>query len=448
MVRAYDLVMGKTKIPTDVDPKDESLKLKAAEQAAAEQKAAERAAEEQAAAEREAAERAAAEQRAIEEAALAEARASLRLSDIDILKLKSGNQQDIPVNIKIGETIIIAPPQPSPKIEPAAPELPTAKAAQTPLERQGDQPVTEATEQPSEEDRVRMIYVAAKQYMAHVRDQVRKGDSFQLEPALIYINSVLNSSHDMTSQIYQLTVDYEQEDDYYLSSPINTVLYGVKIAQRMGYKEAKLIEFGLAALLHDIGMFRIPDSILNKAGRPSDSEMDLIRSHPEIAVEIMAPFAARYPKMIKAIYEHQERANGQGYPRGLKGDEICDYAQIIGICDSYEAMTHHRPHKKSLLQADSIKELISSKSNLFEPRITKMFLDEISIYPIGSYVRLNNRNIGRVVATNKTNPMKPVVNLIFDEKGIKMDPPRTIDLRNHPVLNIEDSISVEDLPAS
>ena len=111
-------------------------------------------------------------------------------------------------------------------------------------------------------------------------------------------------------------------------------------------------------------------------------------------------------------------------------------------------MTHHRPHKKPQLQADSIKELIGSRANLFEPRITKMFLDEVSIYPIGSYVRLNNRNIGRVVATNKTNPMKPVVNLIFDEKGIKMDPSRTIDLLNHPVLNIEDSVSVEDLPVS
>jgi HD-GYP domain-containing protein (c-di-GMP phosphodiesterase class II) len=252
----------------------------------------------------------------------------------------------------------------------------------------------------------------------------------------------------MAAQIYQLTVDYEQESDYYLSSPINVLIYGLKIAQRMEYETSKLIEFGLAALLHDIGMFRIPDNILYKTGILSGDEIDLIKGHPEFAVEMLAPFAAKYPKMIKAIYEHQERANGQGYPRGRRGDEICDFAQIIGICDSYEAMTHHRPHKKPQLQADSIKELIGSRANLFEPRITKMFLDEVSIYPIGSYVRLNNRTIGRVVATNKTNPMKPVVHLIFDEKGIKMDPPQTIDLRNHPVLNIEDSVSVEDLPVS
>ncbi|HAJ27874.1 MAG TPA: hypothetical protein DCG53_11650 [Syntrophus sp. (in: bacteria)] len=413
MARAYDLVMGKKKIPANLESQEQS-----------------------------------AEQKETAEAALAEARLSLRLSEIDILKLKSGDPKETPIDIKIEETITIETPQTSLTVDTAARELPIETAMQIISERQDDQPVAETAEEPGEGEEIRMIYVAAKKYMAHVRNQVRKGESFQIEPALSYINSVLHSSHDMTSQIYQLTVDYEQEDDYYLSSPINTLVYGLKVAQRMGYSETKLIEFGLAALLHDIGMFRIPDSILNKAGRPSESEMDLIKSHPEFAVEIMAPFAATYPKMIRAVYEHQERANGQGYPRGLKGEEICDYAQIIGICDSYEAMTHHRPHKKPLLQADSIKELISSRANLFEPRITKMFLDEISMYPIGSYVRLNNRNIGRVVATNKTNPMKPVVNLIFDEKGIKMDPPRIVDLRSQPVLNIEESVSFEDLPAS
>ena len=423
MVRAYDLVMGKKKNLTDVEMKDESSKQE--EKQMAEEKT------------------------AIEEAATAEARMSLRLSEIDILKLKSRNQPEIPVDIKIEETITIETPQALPAIEMATPELPMAKATQMPSkEMQDHQRVAELSEERNDDGETRRIYVAAKQYMAHVRSQVKKGESFQLESALIYINTVLQSSQDMAAQIYQLTVDYEQESDYYLSSPINVLVYGLKIAQRMGYEKSKLIEFGLAALLHDIGMFRIPDNILNKAGRLSSGEIDLIKGHPGLAVEILSPFAAKYPKAIKAIYEHQERANGQGYPRGLKGDEICDFAQIIGICDSYEAMTHHRPHKKPQLQANSIKELISSKSNLFEPRITKMFLDEISIYPIGSYVRLNNRNIGRVVATNKTNPMKPVVNLIFDEKGIKMDPSRTIDLLNHPVLNIEDSVSVEDLPVS
>ena len=182
------------------------------------------------------------------------------------------------------------------------------------------------------------------------------GASFDLEPALIYINNVIASTEDLISRIYQLTVDYDRDDDFYLSSPVNTMVYGLKVAQRIGYEKANLIEFGLAALLHDVGMFKIPDEILNKEGRLTDDELHLIRKHPEMAVEILSGYRNAYPKMIRAIYEHQERANGQGYPQGLKGDEICDYAKIIGICDSYEAMTHHRPHKKARLQSESIKE--------------------------------------------------------------------------------------------
>ncbi|MFA6411110.1 MAG: HD domain-containing phosphohydrolase [Syntrophales bacterium] len=415
MVRASDLVKGKTMSLHDHDTKDSSPKAMAPK-----------------------------------DALLEEARISFRLSEIDVLKLKKGNQQEINIPTKIGETIVdeirLTPEPEEEQIAP--PSSPPAMAINIRSVRQDEIQVAETSEGLSEEAGLRRVYVATKQYMAHIREQVKNGDSIQLEPALIYINNILNSSEDMVSQIYQLTVDYEQEDDYYLSSPINTMVCGVKIAQRMGYEKSKLIEFGLAALLHDIGMFIIPEQILNKQGRLSDDEMDLIKKHPDLAVEILAPFTATYPKMIKAIYEHQERANGQGYPRGLKGDEICDYAQIIGICDSYEAMTHHRPHKKILLQSDSIKELIGSKTKLFEPRIIKMFLDEISIYPIGSYIRLNNRNIGRVVATSKGNPMKPVVNLIFDEKGKKIEPPRIMDLKNYPVLNIEASISADDLPGN
>ncbi|MDI9569815.1 MAG: HD-GYP domain-containing protein [Pseudomonadota bacterium] len=291
---------------------------------------------------------------------------------------------------------------------------------------------------------VRKIYLAAKEYMALIRRSVLARESFPLEPALVYVNNILNSSVDVTSQIYQLTVDYEREDDYYLSSPVNVMVYGLKVAQGMGYEKTRLIELGLAALLHDVGMFLVPDAVLKKEGRLTEEEMNLIRRHPETAVEILAAHRDVYPKMLRAIYEHQERANGQGYPRGLKGGEICEYAQIIGICDSYEAMTHHRPHKKPLLQTESIKELIGSRSNLFDPRIIKAFLDEISIFPVGAYVRLNNRNIGRVVATNRGNPMKPVLRLVSDEKGRPIEPGRMLDLRNHPILNIERSVSFDE----
>ncbi len=385
-------------------------------------------------------------------------RMSVRLSEIDVLRLKAttpsqaGLTQDKPAPADKPEQLPVA------KMDLACSE---EMAKILTEESSAPSPVTQIMSKDREfadegqihedltgpQDNMQKLYLGAKQYMARIRRQVKAGESFDLEPALIYINNVIASTEDLTSRIYQLTVDYDRDDDFYLSSPVNTMVYGLKVAQRIGYEKANLIEFGLAALLHDVGMFKIPDEILNKEGRLTDDELHLIRRHPEMAVEILSGYRNAYPKMIRAIYEHQERANGQGYPQGLKGDEICDYAKIIGICDSYEAMTHHRPHKKARLQSESIKELIGSRSRLFDAYITKAFLDEISIFPVGSYIQLNNRNIGQVVATNRGNPMKPVIKIICDDKGKKIDPARIIDLRAYPVLNIDKSVFPEEIPA-
>jgi len=381
-----------------------------------------------------------------EESSEQEEKIFLRLSDIEGLGFKQPAVTALPQDHIREEPFAGVPASLENASVAAVNEAPRAHLAMLPGEiATGIARQEEMVELKHDDRDISRIYLAAKQYMAVVRRRVKAGESFPLEQALVFVNNIVNSSEDMTSRIYQLTVDYEQEDDYYLSSPVNTMVYGLKIAQRIGYEKPALIEFGLAALLHDVGMFRIPDAILNKEEKLTDEEMDLIREHPKIAVEILSEFREIYPKMIKAIYEHQERANGSGYPQGLKGEDICDYAMIIGICDSYEAMTHHRPHKKPLLQFDSIKELIGLRKNLFEPRITKAFLDEISIYPVGSYVRLNNRNVGRVIDTNKGNPMKPVIKLISDEKGKRIEPARIIDLRNYPILNIDRSVSPEDI---
>ncbi|HOF03975.1 MAG TPA: HD domain-containing phosphohydrolase [Syntrophales bacterium] len=369
----------------------------------------------------------------------------MRLSDIDILKLKAEEY----VNLSYERSRTDSYDDEAKAEITSAPAEAVKKTGeyQTAIGSQGDGELAKGLSgalSPTERG-IERIYLAAKQYMAIVCQRVQAGQSFPLEQALVYVNNILNSSEDMTSRIYQLTVDYEKEDDYYLSSPVNTLCYGMKVARNMGYEKMDLIEFGLAALLHDIGMFLVPDTILKKEGKLTDEEIAVIRRHPETAVEILSPYKDVYPGMIRAIYEHQERTNGQGYPRGLKGDEISDFAKIIGICDSYEAMTHYRPHKKPLLQTESIKELIGSRSRLFDARIMKAFLDEISIYPVGSYVRLNNRNIGVVTATNKGNPMKPTIRLIVDEKGKKIEPPRNIDLRNYPILNIDRSVSPEEV---
>ncbi|MDQ5985440.1 MAG: hypothetical protein CSYNP_01150 [Syntrophus sp. SKADARSKE-3] len=293
---------------------------------------------------------------------------------------------------------------------------------------------------------IKELYEQAYTYLHHIQEKLKKNLPINLEPAVGIIQSIIDMHYDMDAEIYQMTVNSGSGEDYFFSHATNTAIYALRIGQRLGYSKTELLDLGLAAFICDIGMFRIPDHVLNKQGKLSNDEIDLIKSHPILSREVLMPFKDRYQAVIDAVYEHQEREDGQGYPRRLKGDEISEYAKIIGICDSYEAMTHNRPHKKALMQTESIRELIGSKNRLFSPLIIKAFLDEISIFPIGSYVRLNNRNIGCVVATNRTNPLKPSIKLLYDENGKKFAEGRIIDLKANPVLNIEGSVAYDELP--
>ncbi|MCX7982655.1 MAG: HD-GYP domain-containing protein [Syntrophales bacterium] len=289
------------------------------------------------------------------------------------------------------------------------------------------------------------LYTIAKVYLSDLKERVRKGLSIDIRPVAEVMGRLIKENL-VTDEITQGIARLSGAEEYYVSHAVNTAAYAVRVGRGLGYEFEELRELAMAGFLCDIGLFKIPEDILNKQGHLSSQEVNLIKSHTEIAVELLAPVATTYPLMIRAIREHHERENGQGYPKGLKGEEISEFAKIIGICDSYVAMTHNRPHKKALIQTETIRELISMKGNFFSAKIIKAFLDEISIFPVGSYVVLNNRMIGEVVATNRYSPFKPTVKIIFDEHGRKLDSPREVDLMKNPILNIESNISFEDLP--
>jgi HD-GYP domain-containing protein (c-di-GMP phosphodiesterase class II) len=178
----------------------------------------------------------------------------------------------------------------------------------------------------------------------------------------------------------------------------------------------------------------------------NSAELAEIRKHPGTGRNLLEAYDAVDPEISRAVYEHHERESMQGYPEGIGNGKICEYAKIIGICDSYEAMTHYRPHKKAMEQYVSVLELARTKDLLFDPRIVKVFLDVITIYPIGTYVRLNNSAIGVVVSTNPDNPFRPVVRIVRDGQGNKVSGEQ-IDLAQTNILNIVTGVPATEASA-
>ena len=294
------------------------------------------------------------------------------------------------------------------------------KSYETPEER--------SAQDEKEVDNAERLYAGFQKYMREVREKVKTNQPIELEAAFSLIEQ-LTESRSMMERVYQLTNTFYHGKDYYISHPVNTMIYAVKVGLRMGYSRDKLKELAMAALLHDVGMFMIPENIITKEGALTESELALIKRHPELGKNLLFKFKDQLPWLARAVHEHQERENGKGYPRGIKGDDIAEYAKIIGICDSYEAMTHNRPHKKAIMQFTSVRELIETKDLLFPTKILRAFLEELSLYPIGSCVKLNNNAIGRVIDTNKDQPMKPIIKLLFDGHGNEVTDERIIDLK-------------------
>jgi HD-GYP domain-containing protein (c-di-GMP phosphodiesterase class II) len=290
------------------------------------------------------------------------------------------------------------------------------------------------------------IYNSAINYLQEVRDRLPlSGKPLNLERPQRLIEQMI-AEPSLVDEIYQVTLSFGRSDDFEISSSVNNMIYCFKIGVRMGYAPFNLTEICLAALHHDIGMFLIPKAITGKTGELTASELTEIRKHTETGRDLLRSYDLAYPNLSRAVYEHHERENGQGYPLGIKGEKICEYAKIIGICDSYEAMTHNRPYKEATAQYISVLELAETKNMFFAPHIVKVFLDELTMYPVGSYVRLNNKAVGVVVGTNRSNPFKPTVRIVSDGQGNRILDDRLINLADNAILNIVSGISAEEVP--
>ncbi len=292
---------------------------------------------------------------------------------------------------------------------------------------------------------VKKIYEEARYCLELIKGKIIAGQPFDMQQARKIIEKMIESPERIEG-LYPLTTKTIDEEDYNISHQTNVAIYAIKLGFGLGFAWGKLLDLGLCSLLHDTGMFRIPESIRLKREKLTGQEVDIIKTHPNIGNDILSAYKESHPTLSIVAYEHHEREGGQGYPRGLKGNDIHEFARIVAITDSYESMTHHRPYRKALLQDFSAKELIKQKNALFAPFVIKVFLQEISLYPPGSYVLLNNKAVAEVVTNDKGHPLRPDVRMLYDGEGNKVHGDIIIKLAQNPLFFIVDGVSQEEIP--
>ena len=148
----------------------------------------------------------------------------------------------------------------------------------------------------------------------------------------------------------------------------------VKLARAIGIKGEELVHVRRGALLHDIGKLAIPDSILLKPGKLTKKEWGVMRRHPQYAFDLLSGIKFLRPA-LDILYYHHERWDGNGYPRGLKGEEIPIPARIFALVDAWDVMTNDRPYRKALSKEEALTELIKGSGTQFAPEVVDLFLN-------------------------------------------------------------------------
>ncbi len=225
---------------------------------------------------------------------------------------------------------------------------------------------------------------------------------------------------------------------------VNVCLLAVKFGLELGYTREELRQLSLAALLHDVGMARLPEGLVEKNGPLNPVERASLGRHSEEGAQIIMGLGSEYSWLAEVIIQCHERVDGSGYPKALKGTEVHEYAQVVGLADVYESLVHHRPFRRRLSPLEALKEILSRERTAFPDRVLKALIQALSPYPVGSLVRLNTGEIGRVVAKDKDRPLRPVVEVLV-RGGKRLEESMVTDLSQSPLLNIQDSLAEETL---
>jgi HD-GYP domain-containing protein (c-di-GMP phosphodiesterase class II) len=198
------------------------------------------------------------------------------------------------------------------------------------------------------------------------------------------------------------------EQNYLTSHAVKSTIISLVIGHYIKLPYHRLIELGVAALLHEIGMIQLPpQTYLTKQGL-SPRERKMILTHPILGYNLLKSFSFPLAVSIAAL-EHHERENGEGYPQKLTGDKISLYAKIIAVACSYEALTADRPHRDAKDGYTGMLDLLKNDGKQYDETIIRALVFSLSIYPIGLYVLLSNGKKAQVIDVNPENPRFPIV---------------------------------------
>lgn len=249
------------------------------------------------------------------------------------------------------------------------------------------------------------------------------------------VNNILDDLMARADVLINLS-DIRVYDDYTFSHSVNVCVLSLLTGITLGYHELKLRELGIGALLHDIGKIRIDKELLNKRGELTREEYAEIKKHSVHGYNILRDYDDIPLLSSHIAFQHHERWDGKGYPRGLAGEQIHEYARIVAVADVYDALMADRPYRPAYSVNQAVIILNHMSGVYFDPHLVSALVYNVAIYPIGSVVKLSTGEIGVVVDVNRNAPTRPIVRLVLDQNLNRLKKQHEVDLASFTTVYI------------
>jgi HD-GYP domain-containing protein (c-di-GMP phosphodiesterase class II) len=278
-----------------------------------------------------------------------------------------------------------------------------------------------------EVERAAKICFQSKQAVISMFQEARMGKSVDTGGARQLVEEISDSVARNPGALISLA-RLKTVDDYTYMHSVAVCAMMVGLAKQLGLDEEQTRLAGMAGLMHDLGKALMPMEVLNKPGKLTEAEFNIIKTHPAEGHRLLLTGRDVSPIVLDVCLHHHEKTDGSGYPKALKADEISLFAKMGAVCDVYDAITSNRPYKLGWDPAESLRKMAEWANGHFDGKVFQAFVKSLGIYPIGSLVKLTSGRLGVVVEQTGKSLTTPMVKVFFSTKSNLRIVPEVVDL--------------------